>query len=133
MTVTPNGDTVNYSRGGVQSTAEMVVIGNPDGSSQSALPPGRATAANSVPVALSSEDYARLSQTYRRAAAVNAGAGDAVFVTGVTTAGTVTLTLSGGGTVTVSVPIGSSTLPFSATAAALGTAVGGTFQNLFFT
>lgn len=34
MTVTANGDTVNYLRGPVPSTAEMVVVVNPDGSSQ---------------------------------------------------------------------------------------------------
>lgn len=69
---------------------------------------------------------------YRRAAAVSATAGDGVIVTGVTTAGTVTLTLQNGGTLTVSVPLGSTILPLGVTAAALGTAVGGTFQSLFF-
>jgi hypothetical protein len=69
--------------------------------------------------------------SYSRAAGVGAGGSDAILVTGVTTAGTVVLTLAGGGSVTWSVPLGSSILPFSATAAALGTAVGGTFQALF--
>lgn len=69
---------------------------------------------------------------YRRAAAVSATAGDGVIVTGVTTAGTVTLTLQNGGSLTVSVPLGSTILPLGVTAAALGTAVGGTFQSLFF-
>ena len=69
--------------------------------------------------------------SYSRAAGVGAGGSDAVSVTGVSTAGTVVLTLKGGGSVTWEVPLGSSILPFNATAAALGTAVGGTFQALF--
>jgi hypothetical protein len=84
-------------------------------------------------VTLSNQDYDRVGQTYRRSAAVGATAGDAVLVTGVTTAGTVTLTLANGGSATLSVPLGSTVLPFAATAAALGTAVGGTFSSLFFT
>lgn len=70
--------------------------------------------------------------SYRRAAAVGATPGDGVLVSGVTTAGTVTLTLANGGTVTESVPLGSTRLPYGVTAAALGTAVGGTFQSLFY-
>jgi hypothetical protein len=103
------------------------------GTENTALPPGRAAQTASVPVVLSNEDYARISQTYRRSATVSATAGDAVFVTGVTTAGTVTFTLANGGSLSVSVPLGTSVFPFSVTAAALGTAVGGTFQSLFFT
>jgi hypothetical protein len=96
---------------------------------------GRAAAAASYPSVLSNEDKTALDKapgTYRRAATVSASAGDGILVTGVTTAGTVTLTLGGGGSVSVSVPLGSSVLPFGCTAAALGTAVGGTFQSLFF-
>lgn len=115
------------------SFAKTVATVDVDPSTGTATPSGRTSAANSKPVVLSNEDYARISQTYRRAAAVGATAGDAVLVTGVTTAGTVNLTLANGGTVSVSVPIGSAVLPFAATAAALGTAVGGTFQSLFFT
>lgn len=117
------------------SAANPITVAQSDGSGGTAtgLPPGRANAEASVPVTLSNEDYARISQTYRRAAAVGATAGDAVLVTGVTTAGTVTLTLANGGTATLSVPLGSTVLPFAATAAALGTAVGGTFSSLFFT
>lgn len=73
------------------------------------------------------------SQTYRRAAAVGATPGDAVLVSGVTTAGTVTLTLANGGSAVVSVPLGSTILPFGVTAAANTTAVGSSFQSLFFT
>lgn len=69
---------------------------------------------------------------YTKAAAIGAGGSDAVAINGVTTAGTVTLTLKGGGTVTWSAPLGSSIAPFDVTAAVLGTAVGGTFQALFF-
>lgn len=131
------GDTAGYlNAGGYQQEAVGVVIFNADGTAY--VPPspptlGRAAASASSPVALSNEDYARISQTYRRAAAVGAGGGDAVLVSGVTTAGTVSLTLVNGGTAVVSVPLGSSVLPFAATAASLGSALGGTFQNLFFT
>lgn len=68
---------------------------------------------------------------YTRAAGIGAGGSDAVAINGVTVAGTVTLTLKGGGSVTWSAPLGSSIAPFDVTAAALGTAVGGTFQALF--
>lgn len=98
-----------------------------------ALPPGRATPANSVPVVLSTEDQADNKGTYRRAAAVGATAGDGLVVTGVTTAGTITLTLVNGGSLTLNVALGSTILPLGVTAAALGTAVGGSFQSLFYT
>lgn len=60
MTIQPNGDTFNYDRGGVKSTAEVVAtIGlNGDGTPQTALPPGRAAAASSVPTVMSNEDLA---------------------------------------------------------------------------
>ncbi len=91
------------------------------------------TSANPLIVSASAASNSAAAGVYRRAAAVSATAGDGVIVTGVTTAGTVTLTLQNGGTVSVSVPVGSAILPFGVTAAALGTAVGGTFQSLFFT
>jgi len=69
--------------------------------------------------------------SYSRAAAVGVGGSDAISVTGVTVAGNVVLTLKGGGSVTWDVPTGSSIIPVNATAAALGTAVGGSFQALF--
>lgn len=68
---------------------------------------------------------------YARSAAVGATGGQGVAVTGVTTAGTVTLTMAGGGTLVVDVPLGTTVLPFSVTAAAFTTAVGGAFQSLF--
>lgn len=116
------------------SAANPITVAQSDGAggTATALPPGRAAAASSVPVVFSTEDFARVSQTYRRAAAVGA-AGDAVIVTGVTTAGTVTFTLVNTGSLVVNVPLGTSIFPFSVTAAALGTAVGGAFQTLFFT
>lgn len=86
---------------------------------------------NGTPVGTA--DRAASAQVYRRAAAVGAVAGDGVLVSNVTTAGTVTLTLVNGGSVVVSVPLGSAVLPFGATAAANTTAVGGTFQSLFYT
>lgn len=91
------------------------------------------TSTNPLVMAGSAASNSASAGIYRRAAAVSAAAGDGVIVTGVTTAGTVTLTLANGGAVTVSVPLGSTILPFGVTAAALGTAVGGTFQSLFFT
>lgn len=96
---------------------------------------GDGTFSRRYSVALSASDRTALDKAgavYRRAASVGATAGDGLIVTGVTTAGTVTITLAGGGSLTVSVPLGSTILPFAATAAALGTAVGGSFQSLFF-
>jgi hypothetical protein len=81
---------------------------------------------------LGAADRSALSGTYRRATAVGATAGDGLFVTNVTTAGTITVTLSGGGSLVVFVPLGSTILPLAATAAVLTTAVGGTFQSLFY-
>lgn len=122
---------------GVDKPVQLVSILNDNGdgtsSNSTSLPAGRASAASSVPVALSNEDYARISQTYRRSSAVSATAGDGVLVTGVTTAGTVNFTLVNGGTIAISVPLGSSNWPYAVTAATLGTAVGGTFSSLFFT
>jgi hypothetical protein len=73
-----------------------------------------------------------LGGTFVRAAAVSSTPGAAVLVSGVTTAGTVTLTLPGGSTVVESVPLGSTRLPYGVTAAVTGTAVGSTFQSLFY-
>lgn len=89
--------------------------------------------ASLVKSTMSAEALAAQSQTYKRATAVGATPGDAVFVSGVTTAGTVTLTLANGGSAVVTVPLGSTILPFGVTAAANTTAVGSTFQSLFFT
>lgn len=69
--------------------------------------------------------------TMVRAAAVSAVGGDGVLVSGVTTAGTVILGLAKGGSITVAVPLGSTQLNYSVISAALGTAVGGTFQSTF--
>lgn len=134
VTLTSAGNQANPAGRELGTAANPLVTSASDGAGGTAtgLPPGRAAAASSVPVVLSTEDFARVSQTYRRAAAVGT-AGDAVIVTGITTAGTVTFTLVNGGSLTVSVPLGTSIFPFSITAAALGTAVGGTFQTLFFT
>lgn len=91
------------------------------------------TSASPMSVSSSQADRAAFSGTYKRAAAVGATAGDGLLVTGVTTAGTITVTLVNGGSATVNVPVGSTILPLAATAAVLGTAIGGTFQSLFFT
>lgn len=90
------------------------------------------TTANPVVVSQSGASQAASAGVYSRAAAVSATAGQGVLVSNVTTAGTVTLTLAGGGTAVITVPLGSTILPFSVTNAVLGTAVGGTFQSLFF-
>lgn len=137
MTITPFNDTVRFkdASGNVQDADVVVAISlDATGVPATALPAGRASSSASVPTVLSNEDKLALYRAggaYRRATAVGATAGDAVLVTGVTTAGTVTLTLAGGGSVSISVPLGSSILPFAAIAAALGTAAGGTFQSLF--
>lgn len=115
----------------MRKVATVAVSGS--GTAVPANPNGRADQSASAPVAIDNAALAGVNQTYTRAAAVGATAGNAVLVTGVTTAGTVTLTLVGGGSVTLNVPLGSSIWPFGATAAALGTALGGTFQSLFFT
>lgn len=94
---------------------------------------GAAKVALLVKATMSDTALAAQSQTYRRAAAVGATPGDSLLVSGVTTAGTVNVTLANGGALVVTVPLGSTILPFGATAATLGTAVGGTFQSLFFT
>jgi len=88
-----------------------------------------------APLATTSDaaSLAGINQTYRRSAAVGATAGNGVLVTGVTTAGTVNFTLVNGGSIVISVPLGSSNWPYGVTAATLGTAVGGTFSSLFFT
>lgn len=117
---------------GRAQVVKSIAIDPSTGSAQTALAPGRAAAASSAPMVLSNEDLAVVRQTYRRVAAVGATAGDALLVTGVTAAGTVNVTLSGGGSITINVPVGSSIWPFAASAAALGNAVGGAFQSLFF-
>lgn len=69
--------------------------------------------------------------TMRRAAAVSATPGDGVLVSGVTTAGTVILGLANGGSITVSVPLGSTQLNYGVISATAGTAVVGAFQSTF--
>lgn len=80
---------------------------------------GRATAANSAPVALSIEDKASLdaaSEVYTNVALYSGvtTAGRAVLVM-CSAAGTATLTFSGGGSVTIPVVAGLSFLPFALT------------------
>lgn len=85
---------------------------------------------------LSAADRAALASAagvYRRAAAVSATPGDGLLISGTTTAGTITVGLGGGGSITINVPVGSTILPLGAVSAALGTAQGGSFQSLFFT
>jgi len=109
--------------------------GTPVGGSPTFLPPGRAAATASVPVVLSNEDKLSLdkaSGTYRRATAVSATAGDGLLITGVTTAGTVNITFGGGGSSVINVGLGTTQLPYGVTAATAGTAVGATFQSLFY-
>lgn len=86
---------------------------------------GSGASAKQVPIGL-------FGNTFVRAATVSSTPGAAVLVSGVTTAGTVTLTLPGGSTVVESVPLGSTRLPYGVTAAVAGTAVVGAFQSLFY-
>lgn len=111
------GSTVTLVSGGNQANPAGAEIG---------------TSANPLFITGSTASNSASAGIYRRAAAVNATAGDGVVVTGVTTAGTINLTLQNGGSLVISVPIGSTILPLGVTAATLGTAVGGTFQSLFF-
>lgn len=108
------------------------IVANGRALPEKAIDQGDGTFARAVATVPSAAQQAATRQTYTRAA-VSATPGDGVLVSGATTAGTVNLTLSGGGTVSVSVPLGSTILPFAVVSAALGTAVGGTFQSLFFT
>ena len=89
------------------------------GTENTALPPGRAAAASSVPVVLSTEDKAALdaaSGVYTNAVAYAGAttAGKAIAVR-MSVAGSVTVTFSGGGTMIVDVPIGTTQLPYAAT------------------
>ncbi len=93
---------------------------------------GDGTFAEVVATVPSASTQAAINQTYTRSVVGASGTGNAILVANVTTAGTVSLTLSGGGTVTINVPLGSSIWPFSTTAATLGTAVGATFNTLYF-
>lgn len=97
---------------------KAISIGS-DGTEQDGLPPGRAAAADSVPVALSTEDKTALdaaSGVYTNAVAyagpTTAGRGIAVRMS---VAGSVTVTMSGGGTIVVDAPIGTSIFPLAAT------------------
>lgn len=83
-------------------------------------------------VALAASDRSAIAGVYRRSTAVGATPGDGLLISGVTTAGAVTITLAGGGSISVNVPVGSTVLPFSATAVNVGT-TGGTASSLFFT
>lgn len=118
---------------GNAQVVKSIAIDPTTGTAQAQLAPGRGAAASSSPVVLSNEDIAAVRQTYRRSGAVGATAGDALLVTGVTTAGTINVTLAGGGSIAINVPVGSSIWPFAASGAALGSALGGTFYSLFFT
>lgn len=109
MSVTPNGDTFNYTRNGANKVAEMVaaVSVNPDGSAQSALAPGPATAGQSVPTTeaaySSAAQYTGSPTTVGRAVA---------FIC--TAAGTATLTFPSGSLV-IPVSVGLTVLPFACT------------------
>lgn len=84
MAIEAKNDTVTYTdEAGQRRSALMVVGANADGSSQSALPAGRAAAASSVPTALSTEDFGRLGTV--------AFGGSAASVTNITSAAANTL------------------------------------------
>lgn len=71
----------------------------------------------------------RIAGTYVRADALSPAGSDAVCISA-TVAGTVTLTMAAGGSVTISVPVGTTILPLSVSSAANGTATA-TYQGLF--
>ncbi|MEH3108969.1 MAG: hypothetical protein PGN22_02560 [Agrobacterium cavarae] len=133
MTVTPNGDTFNYTRNGANKVAEMVaaaIIDPGTGTPQTALPAGRAAAANSVPVAMSNEDKAALDAA-KSNYTVNGGiytngnaraAGNGILAV-ITTAGTATLTF-GGVDIQFTFVVGPTILPLAITKTTLGTAAG---------
>lgn len=93
---------------------------------------GQRRAAQVVVTRGAAADLAAAAGVYRRSATVGATAGDGLFISGVTTAGAITVTLAGGGSLSVNVPLGSTILPLAATAVTLGT-TGGAAQSLFFT
>lgn len=133
MSVTPNGDTFNYTRNGANKVAEMVaaaIIDPATGTPQTALPPGRAPAVNSVPVAMSNEDKAALDAA-KSNYTVNGGiytngnaraAGNGILAI-ITTAGTATLTF-GGVDIQFTFVVGPTILPLAITKTTLGTAAG---------
>lgn len=111
-----------------------VVLVDANGNVERVVSLGRAGAAASKPVVLSTEDKAALdlaAGVYRRAEDVGATPGHAILINP-EAAGAVTLTLSGGGTISVKVGTGSVILPFAVTAASAGT-TGATFKSLFMT
>ena len=132
MTIQGNGDTFNYDRGGVKSTAELVATVAVDpatGTAQTALPPGRAAAASSVPVVLSTEDKTSLDAAnsgystaiiYVNNTARAAGRG---ILANISTGGTATLTF-GGVDIAFTFAVGPTILPLAVTKTVLGTAVG---------
>lgn len=103
---------------------------NADGSSATALPPGRADATNSVPTVLSTQDKAALDKAnsgyetnggvYANNSARAAGRG---ILAVITTGGTATLTF-GGADVVFTFAVGPTILPLAITKTVLGTAVG---------
>lgn len=110
---------------------QVATIGlNGDGTPQTALPPGRAPAANSVPVAMSAEDKAALDAA-KSNYTVNGGvytngnarvAGNGILAV-ITTAGTATLTF-GGVDIQFTFVVGPTILPLAITKTVLGTAAG---------
>ena len=112
------------------AVVKTIAIDPSTGSSQSGLPAGRAAAASSVPVALSTEDKGALDAA-KSNYTVNGGvyvnntaraAGNGILAI-ITTAGTATLTF-GGVDVSFTFAVGPTILPLAITKTALGTAAG---------
>lgn len=132
MTIEPIGDTFNYNQAGAKRTAELVGTVSIDpatGTAQTGLPPGRAAAAASVPVVLSTEDKTSLdaansgyntASIYVNNTARAAGRG---ILANISTGGTATLTF-GGVDIQFTFAVGPTILPLAITKTVLGTAVG---------
>lgn len=115
---------------GNTNLVEVVNVDPSTGTAQTGLPPGRSSAANSVPTALSTEDKSALDAA-KSNYTVNGGvyvnntaraAGNGILAV-ITTAGTATLTF-GGVDVAFTFAVGPTILPLAITKTVLGTAVG---------
>lgn len=102
---------------------------NMDGTTQTGLPPGRAAAASSVPVALSTEDKTALDAANSGYSTASIYVNNTVRAAGrgilanISTGGTATLTF-GGVDIAFTFAVGPTILPLAVTKTVLGTAVG---------
>ncbi len=132
MSLTKKFDTVVYQNARGDDAGAPVVVSvslDSSGNPAQALPPGRSTAAQSVPTALSTEDKDALDKAnsgYSSAAAYTnnmARAPGRGILANITTAGTATLTF-GGADIQFTFAVGPTILPLAITKISLGTAAG---------